>query len=219
MTRSLLLVAVLSLPVFAQVGLTVRWTCPKDGRFSVKHCEGCNPHYCMDGQHFHADEGPVPAWVLNHFAELKRRSQEIRAGIDARSAELRANHAANVERSKQRNARYAAEHEAFLRRVQSGQNGTGPRLLSPAPASSGVVEAAPGPVAPLKAISRSELEQIRVGDTRGDIVGLLGTPASAITIPGDDGTVETLSYRVSSDRTARINLRHGRVVEISLPQF
>jgi hypothetical protein len=204
-----------SAAAFAQFGtIKVKWTCPKEGRFSVKHCEGCNPHYCMDGQHFHADEGPVPAWVLGYFAELKRRSEEIRREIDVRSAELRAAHAANVERSKQLNAKYAAEHEAFLQRAKAGHQRTASRMLTPAP---GGVDAAPDSAVPAKIVSTAEVGLIKVGDSRGDVVARLGAPASAITIPGDDGTVETLSYRTAPANTARINLRDGRVVEIILP--
>lgn len=215
MTRTLLCLSAFSVAAFAQFGaIKVKWTCPKEGRFSVKHCEGCNPHYCMDGQHFHVDEGPIPAWVLGYFAELNRRSEEIKREIETRSGELRAAHAANVERSKQLNAKYAAEHEAFLRRVQAGRHGTAPHMLTPAP---GGIDAAPDVAAPPKIASVADIEFIKVGASRSDVVAKLGTPASAITIPGDEGTVETLSYRTAQGRTARINLRNGRVVEIFLP--
>lgn len=219
MTRVLFVVALLVAPSFAQVGIKIRWTCPKEGRFSVKHCEGCNTHYCMDGEHFHADEGPVPSWVFNYFAELQRRSEEIRKEIAQKGAELGAAHAANVERSKQLNAKYAAEHEAFMRRVQSGQHATARRMLTPGYRGNGVVEAAPETVVPPRLLSKAELESVKVGDNRAEVLVRLGTPSSAISIPGDEGTLETLSYRAAPDRTARINLRHGRVIEISLPQF
>jgi len=216
MARFLILVVILAGTLAGQFGVKIRWTCPKEDLFSVKHCEGCNPHYCMDGQHFHADEGPVPAWVLNHFAELKRRSQQIRQEIDERGAELRAAHAANVERTKQLNAKYAAEHEAFMRRVQSGQPGGAPRMLTP---SASVVAAAPDPRTPPTVVSKADLEQIKIGAGRAEVIERLGTPSSAITIPDDDGAVETLSYRVTTNQAARINLRHGRVIDISVPQF
>ncbi len=168
----------------------------------------------MDGQHFHVDQGPVPEWVLSYFAELTRRSEAIRKEIETRSGELREAHAANAERSKHLNAKYAAEHEAFLRRVQSGRQGAASRVLAPAP---GGVDAAPDIAAPPKISTATEIDRIKVGDSRSEVVSKLGTPASAITIPGEEGTVETLSYRIAPDRTARINLRDGRVVEISLP--
>lgn len=215
MTRLPIIFVALSIQAFGQFGaIKVKWTCPKEGRFSVKHCEGCNPHYCMDGQHFYANEGPVPAWVLNHFAELDRRSEEIRQQIDANSRELRAANAANMERNKQMHAKHAAEHEAFLRRVQTGQRGNSPRMLTPAP---GGVDLAPQTVVPPKLVAASDVESIKVGDSRADVIGRLGTPVSAITIPGDEGTTETLSYRTAPDRTVRINLRQERVVEILLP--
>jgi hypothetical protein len=216
MSRLFLCFMAFSAVARAQFGtIQVKWTCPKEGRFTVRHCEGCNPHYCMDGKHFHADEGPVPAWVLGYFAELKRKSEEIRREIDAQSAELRAAHAANVERSKQRNAKYASEQEALLQRAQARRQGTATRTLTPvAPVG---VDAAPDSATPAKIVSTAEVGLIKVGDSREDVLARLGTPASAITIPGEDGTVETLSYRTAPARTARINIRDGRVVEIFLP--
>ena len=214
MTRSFLIVAAFSFFATAQVGVKIRWTCPKEGRFNVSHCKGCSPHYCMDGQHFHASEGPIPEWVLGYFEELRRRSEEISRQLEAKSAELRAAHAASAERAKQMNAQSAAAHEAFLQRVKSGRHGNSPRMLQPAP---GGVAAAPDVAVAPRVVSREEIGLVKIGDNRGDVVARLGTPASAITIPGDDGTVERLAYRTGPDRTARINLRDGRVVEISLP--
>jgi len=156
----------------------------------------------------------VPGWVLTYFADMKRRSDEIRKEIDTKGRELREAHAANMERSKQLNAKYAAEHEAFMQRVRAGQHGNAPRMLSPAP---GGVDLAPETVVPPKLVTASDAATVKIGDSRADVINRLGTPASAITIPGDEGTTETLSYRTAPDRTVRINLRDGRVVEIILP--
>jgi len=209
----------------------IRWTCdPKDGKFVATPCAACQKFYCWDGQIFSEERGypPPPSYVLAYWEEVHRNSQQIRADIDRRGKELKE----KVEKAKQETARLNQEraqaHQEFMDDLHRRMNDMhpssgGPRTATTAsarrvaPKDTVVVPVDPGPAAPaLPPISRVKAEEIRVGMDRDAVEALLGKPHSAISIPDEDGLVESFTYLLDDQATARVRIEQGKVVSVKI---
>jgi hypothetical protein len=224
MRRVLVLILISAASLMAQI----RWKCdPKDGKFAVTMCKGCKRFYCWDGEIFSEEEGytPPPSYVLDYWEQVHRRSQQIREEIDRRGKELKQ----KVEQGKQETARLNQEraqaHKEFMddlnRRVAA------PRSTTTAPRPSAaiaqratprdVVVDAPAGSVPATAIppaSRARVSDVQPGMSRAAVESVLGKPHSAISIPDDEGLVETLTYSLDDRSTARVRIVQGKVVSV-----
>jgi hypothetical protein len=211
------------------LGAQFRWKCdPKDGKFTTTLCATCKKMYCWDGQIFSEEEGytPPPSYVLAYWEEVARKSQQIRADIERRGKEL----ADQVQAGKQETARLnqdrALAHKEFMddlnRRIAQSRSGSPPApraaIVSravPTNVVAGVAEPAMSAPA-LVPSSRAKVSEIQVGMDRATVEGILGRPHSSISVPDDDGLVESLSYMLEDHATARVRIERGKVASVKI---
>ena len=224
MRRAFILVLISAASLAAQI----RWKCdPKDGKFSVTMCKGCKKFYCWDGEIFSEEEGytPPPAYVLSYWDQVHRRSQQIREDIDRRGKELKQ----QVEQGRQETARLNQEraqaHKEFMddlnRRVATPRSPTAAphssAAIAPRATPRDVVVDAPAASVAAPAIppaSRARVSDVQLGMSRAAVESVLGKPHSAISIPDDEGLVETLTYSLDDHSTSRVRIVQGKVVSV-----
>ena len=69
----------------------------------------------------------------------------------------------------------------------------------------------------LAPISRAQASGVQTGMNRAAVEELLGKQHSAISIPEDEGLVETLSYALDDGATVRVKMVQGKVVSVKIP--
>jgi hypothetical protein len=209
----------------------IRWKCDaKDGKFIVTPCANCQKFYCWDGKIFSEEAGytPPPAYVLQYWEEVHRRSQQIREDIERRGKELREQVQKGAEESKRLNQERMQAHQEYMddlhRRINERRSAAGaphssaiassPRAI---PKDVVVVDSAPAVTAPsIPPVSRAKAKEVQVGMGRAAVEGLLGKPHSAMSIPEDDGFVEILTYTLDDQGSARVRMERGKVVSVQL---
>jgi len=224
MLRLCFLVLISAVSLFADI----RWTCRgRDGKFTITMCANCKKFYCWDGEIFSETKGytPPPGYVLAYWAEVERKSAEIRADIAQKGKELRE----QVEQARQNGQRMSQErmreHEASLadlrRRMDERKSGR----LYPATTSASMPRANPktitvtapepaGEAPKLIPVSKAKTGEIQEGMDRAAVESILGPPHSAMSVPEEDGIVETLSYRLEGGGTFRVRIEKGKVASM-----
>ena len=191
----------------------IRWKCDaKDGKFTMTPCANCQKFYCWDGKIFSEEKGytPPPAYVLQYWEEVRRRSQQIREDIERRGKELREQVQKGAEETKRLNQERMQAHTEYMGDLHRRSPRTIPKDVV-------VVDSAPAVTAPsIPPVSRAKARAVQVGMGRAAVEGLLGKPQSAISIPEDDGFVEILTYTLDDQGSARVRIEHGKVVSVQL---
>jgi hypothetical protein len=200
-----------------------RWKCDaKDGKFIVTPGANSKKFYCWDGQIFSEEKGytPPPSFVLDYWAEVHRKSQQIREDIDRRGKELKE----GFERSKEESSRLSQERMAANKQFNDNLNRQVSEHQRPSSASQHVspktvLVTAPEPAAAAATIrpaSRVKADQIKEGMDRTTLEAALGKPHGSMSIPEDDGLLEVLTYNLDDRSTARVRIKQGRVVSIKI---
>jgi|SRR5271165_4505056 len=137
---------------------------------------------CWDGATYSKDDGGIPQHMLDYFEQNRRKVQQRIDEMHRQTTELKA--------------------------ARPGNSGP-PRRLTPPANASGTVAAAS--VAPAVPVSPEVFASIDAGMTRSAVLDKLGKPPGSITIPGDDGFVETWTYQLTDGTTAKLHIENGVV--------
>ena len=119
--------------------------------------------------------------------------------------------ASSARRSRAESRRTAAR----LRRQRESAAAIDPTATLPAPV------AAPIPVEPVvKEPTAEEVAGIQIGASDRDVLAALGTPASRVTIPDDDGHLrESFQYWAKGSQIGTVRLDNGYVVKVEARRF
>jgi hypothetical protein len=195
----------------------VRWKCdPTDGKFIATPGINSKKFYCWDGQIFSEEKGytPPPGYVLAYWEEVHRRSQQIRDDMDRRCKELREKVQQAPLEAARLNQERAEAHKEFMDKLNRGQTsssrGTTPKTV----VVSGPERAASTP--PIPPASREKVSGVQVGMARSAVEEILGKPHGSISIPEEDGLLETLTYLLDDNTTARVRLKQGKVESVKI---
>jgi glucose/arabinose dehydrogenase len=87
------------------------------------------------------------------------------------------------------------------------------------PVSTSAVGTPQGPVEPAPVpVSRAKLNEIQTGMEKAAVIEKLGAPRAMMSIPDDGVLVETLTYRVEGDASAKVRLENGKVVSVKVAE-
>jgi hypothetical protein len=220
----------------------------KDGKFTFTPCANCKKMYCWGGHIYSEEPGYAspPGFVLAYWEQKHRESEQIRAEIDRKGKELKAKfqdaqketerlNAERGQQSKQFNDDLERNSAAIRAAVRNRTNAppasrtggtmatnavnrrTQPKLE--APVSTSVVSTPQGPVEPAPVpVSRAKLNEIQTGMEKAAVIERLGAPRAMMSIPDDGVLVETLTYRVEGNTSAKVRLENGKVASVKLAE-
>jgi len=139
---------------------------------------------CWDGSTYSKDDdGGIPQYMLDYFAQNRQKLQQ------------------NIDEMNQ--------HNTGLKAARPANSAAPRRPLTPTASASGtVVRASAAPAVP---VSPELFASIDVGMARSEVLDKLGKPPGSITIPGDDGFVETWTYQLTDGSTAKLHIEKGVV--------
>ncbi|MGA2602521.1 MAG: hypothetical protein ABSH09_36625 [Bryobacteraceae bacterium] len=140
---------------------------------------------CWDGSTYSKDDaGGIPQYMLDYFKENRQKLQKKMDEMN--------------------------QHNTGLTAARPANSAAPRRPVTPLGSASGtVVRAAAAP--PTVPVSPEMFASIDVGMARSDVLDKLGKPPGSITIPGDDGFVETWTYQLTDGSTAKLHIEKGVV--------
>jgi hypothetical protein len=147
---------------------------------------------CWEGKTFSKDNGGIPQYMLDYFEKNRR---EVQQKVDEMN-------------------RHFAELKAARQPGQPGNSGTVRPVTPPpnaTPATNTTATVARAEAVPIVPVSPEVFASIDVGMSRSAVLDKLGKPAGSITIPGDDGFVETWTYQLTDGSSAKLHIEKGVV--------
>jgi len=227
-------------------GGSFRWYCDaKDGKFIITPCATCKKFYCWDGAIYSDEPGykAPPGFVLAYWEQKHRESEQLRADLARKGKELKEQFEESVRETERLNRERGQQHKEFMDSVarksaeihaaaqhspiappaaRSGSMATTaigqrarPKMETlDSGVTSGTIPGAAEPTPP--PVSRAKLSEIQRGMAKDAVLEKLGAPRSKMSIPEDGILVETLTYLVEANASAKVRIENGKVVSVRL---
>jgi hypothetical protein len=159
---------------------------------------------CIGGEQVSNTERRIPQSLVDEFNRKMDHLHKSIEKLEVKGEQMKVRLEKWSEENRDRLPRGASPAMLARRKQTAPTAPATAQALTPAPTS---------PVAPVVTITAEQLDRLKAGMTREEVLAVLGQPASKLFVP--DEKRESLTYRLAGGQSAKVQLLDGKVAVIS----